>query len=171
MILTDVHLLESRVYRGIGNFTKTKAALTSARTTPSSIYCPPHLQAALDLQSGVLHAEDKNYSTAYSYSFKNMTAQDNPSALTALKYILLCKVMLNLPEDVTLLLLYLLISLKYVQLREFECVRAIAIAQRNRDLAEFEKDSRDYKDGQFFIIRSHLAALYDIPLQQNLLRG
>jgi len=117
MILTEVHLLESRVYRGIGNFTKAKvrlfspyleristrivckAALTSARTAANSIYCPPHLQAALDLQSGVLHAEDKDYSTAYSYffeTFENMTAQDDPSALTALKYMLLCKVMLNL---------------------------------------------------------------------------
>ncbi|KAK7694105.1 hypothetical protein QCA50_003681 [Cerrena zonata] len=32
MILTEVHLLESRVYRGIGNLAKAKAALTSART-------------------------------------------------------------------------------------------------------------------------------------------
>ena len=117
MILTEVHLLESRVYRGIGNLTKAKvryfslsrlhlqeppvhkAALTSARTAANSIYCPPHLQAALDLQSGVLHAEDKDYTTAYSYffeTFENMTAQDDPAALTALKYMLLCKVMLNL---------------------------------------------------------------------------
>lgn len=132
MILTEVHLLESRVYRGIGNFTKSKvrllltcrrvyspkgspskAALTSARTAANSIYCPPHLQAALDLQSGVLHAEDKDYSTAYSYfieTFENMTAQDDPAALTALKYMLLCKVMLNLvgsfTTDVQFLLIY-----------------------------------------------------------------
>ncbi|KAG6329908.1 hypothetical protein ID866_9179, partial [Astraeus odoratus] len=103
MILTEVHLLESRVYRGIGNLVKAKvgfsAALTSARTAANSIYCPPHLQAALDLQSGVLHAEDKDYTTAYSYfyeTFENMSSQDDPGALNALKYMLLCKVMLNL---------------------------------------------------------------------------
>jgi hypothetical protein len=70
MILTEVHLLESRVYRGIGNlskskvspsgairvfsscaltFAKCKGCPTSARTAANSIYCPPHLQAALEL--------------------------------------------------------------------------------------------------------------------------
>lgn len=116
MILTEVHLLESRVYRGIGNLPKAKvnqsyhcspprliiilqAALTSSRTAANSIYCPPHLQAQLDLQSGILHAEDKDYTTAYSYffeTFENLSSQDDPGALGALKYMLLCKVMLNL---------------------------------------------------------------------------
>ncbi|KAF9220128.1 PCI-domain-containing protein [Gyrodon lividus] len=174
MILTEVHLLESRVYRGIGNFTKAKAALTSARTAANSIYCPPHLQAALDLQSGILHAEDKDYNTAYSYffeTFESMNAQDDPGALNALKYMLLCKVMLNLPEDVTALLSVKLAT-KYAQLREIESMRAIAIAHQNRNLAEFEKVLRDYKDelSSDQTIRSHLAALYDTLLQQNLLR-
>ena len=124
MILTEVHLLESRVYRGIGNLAKAKvshfsahsidpdpliqfvqAALTSARTAGNSIYCPPHLQAQLDLQSGILHAEDKDYTTAYSYffeTFENLSAQDDPGALGALKYMLLCKVMLNLVSTLPL---------------------------------------------------------------------
>ncbi|KIM58597.1 hypothetical protein SCLCIDRAFT_1218561 [Scleroderma citrinum Foug A] len=174
MILTEVHLLESRVYRGIGNLAKAKAALTSARTAANAIYCPPHLQAALDLQSGVLHAEDKDYTTAYSYfyeTFENMSSQDDPSALTALKYMLLCKVMLNLPEDVTSLL-SIKLAVKYAQLREIECMRAIALAHQNRNLAEFEKVLRDYKDelSSDPTIRSHLAALYDTLLEQNLLR-
>ena len=73
--------------------------MTSARTAANSIYCPPQLQARLDLQSGILHAEDKDYTTAYSYffeTFENMSTQDDPDALGALKYMLLCKVMLNL---------------------------------------------------------------------------
>ncbi|KAH7924740.1 PCI-domain-containing protein [Leucogyrophana mollusca] len=174
MILTEVHLLESRVYRGIGNLAKAKAALTSARTAANSIYCPPHLQAALDLQSGVLHAEDKDYTTAYSYffeTFENMSSQDDPGALNALKYMLLCKMMLNLPEDVTSLL-SIKLAVKYAQLREIESMRAIALAHQNRNLAEFEKALRDYKDelSSDPTIRSHLAALYDTLLEQNLLR-
>ncbi|EIM89539.1 PCI-domain-containing protein [Stereum hirsutum FP-91666 SS1] len=174
MILTEVHLLESRVHRGTGNFPKAKAALTSSRTAANSIYCPPHLQAALDLQSGILHAEDKDYTTAYSYffeTFENMSAQDDPGALNALKYMLLCKVMLNLPEDVTSLL-SIKLALKYAQLRDVESMRAVARAHQNRDLADFEKALRDYREelSSDPTIRSHLAALYDTLLEQNLLR-
>ncbi|KAK2459497.1 hypothetical protein APHAL10511_008481 [Amanita phalloides] len=175
MILTEVHLLESRVYRGIGNLAKAKAALTSSRTAANSIYCPPALQAALELQSGVLHAEDKDYTTAYSYffeAFENSSSQgDEEGALMAFKYMLLCKVMLNLPEDVTSLLTIKL-ALKYANLREVESMRAIARAHQGRNLAEFEKVLRDYKDelSSDPTIRSHLAALYDTLLEQNLLR-
>ncbi|KAI0247932.1 hypothetical protein BJV78DRAFT_1241250 [Lactifluus subvellereus] len=147
MILAEVHLLESRVYRGIGNLAKAKSSLTSARTAAISIYCPPQLQAALDLQSGILHAEDKDYTMAYSYfyeTFENLSSQDGPSALGALKYILLCKVMLNLPEDVNALL-SIKLALKYVQLRDVECMRAVARAHHCSRVA-FEQTLCDYRE-------------------------
>ncbi|KAH7107706.1 proteasome regulatory particle subunit [Auriculariales sp. MPI-PUGE-AT-0066] len=174
LILTEVHLLESRIYRGLGNMPKAKAALTSARTAANAIYCPPHLQAALDLQSGILHAEDKDYKTAYSYffeTFENLSQQDDPKALNSLKYMLLCKIMLNLPEDVTSLL-SIKLALRYAQLKEVESMRAVARAHQNRNLAEFEKALRDYREelSSDPTIRSHLAALYDTLLEQNLLR-
>ena len=91
------------MYGGIGNFPKAKAALMSSRTAANSIYFPPVLQAALELQSGVLHAEDKEYTTAYSYFFyffevfeSSSSQGDEEGALVAFKYMLLCKVMLNL---------------------------------------------------------------------------
>ncbi|EJF66337.1 PCI-domain-containing protein [Dichomitus squalens] len=174
LVLTEVHLLESRVYRGIGNLAKAKAALTSSRTAANSIYCPPQLQARLDLQSGILHAEDKDYTTAYSYfyeTFENLSTQDDPSALGALKYMLLCKVMLNLPEDVTSLLSIKLAS-RYAQLRDVESMRAIARAHQKRNLADFEKALKDYQQelSSDTTIRTHLSALYDTLLEQNLLR-
>jgi 26S proteasome regulatory subunit N6 len=51
-------------------------------------------------------------------------------------------------------------------------MRAIARAHQDRNLADFEKALRDYKDelSSDPTIRSHLAALYDTLLEQNLLR-
>ena len=80
------------------------------------------------------------------------------------------------------------LAVKYSQLREVESMRAIARAHQERNLADFEKALRDYKEGKYVVsfcsttpdihlelssdptIRSHLAALYDTLLEQNLLR-
>ncbi|CAD6886825.1 unnamed protein product [Tilletia laevis] len=173
MILTEVHLLESRVNHAISNFPKAKAALTSARTSANAIYCPPTLQAQLDLQSGVLHAEDKDYTTGYSYFFETLegfAAQEDPRAPSALKYMLLCKIMLNLPDDISSIIQGKL-ALKYAG-RDVEAMKAVAKAHEDRSLEDFEKALRDYKDelSNDPIIRNHLAALYDTLLEQNLLR-
>ncbi|KAF8871779.1 hypothetical protein BD779DRAFT_1664507 [Infundibulicybe gibba] len=151
-LLTELKWLDDKMiltesYRGIGNFAKAKVSspfLMSSRTAANSIYCPPVLQASLDLQSGILHAEDKDYTTAYSYfleAFENMSTQGDDNAPGALQHMLLCKVILNLPEG-------------------------------DHNLTNFEKALRDYKDELLSdpTICSHLSVLYDTLLEQNLLR-
>ncbi|KAK4701528.1 hypothetical protein P7C70_g4702, partial [Phenoliferia sp. Uapishka_3] len=148
MILTEVHLLESIVSHALSNLPKAKAALTSARTAANSIYCPPLLQAQLDMQSGVLHAEDKDYKTAYSYFFEALegfSSQDDSKAGKALKYMLLCKIMLGLPEDVTAI-----VSGKLAQRYagpDVEAMKAVANAHSDRSLDDFEKLLQEHKKG------------------------
>ncbi|NWI46716.1 PSD11 ATPase, partial [Picathartes gymnocephalus] len=173
-LLVEVQLLESKTYHALSNLPKARAALTSARTTANAIYCPPKLQAALDMQSGIIHAaEEKDWKTAYSYfyeAFEGNDSIDNPKAITALKYMLLCKIMLNSPEDVQALVSGKL-ALRYAG-RQTEALKCVAQASKNRSLADFEKALTDYRvelrDDP--IINTHLAKLYDNLLEQNLIR-
>jgi len=173
-LLVEVQLLESKTYHAISNLSKARAALTSARTTANGIYCPPKLQAALDMQSGILHAADeKDFKTAFSYfyeAFEGYDSIDSPKAIISLKYMLLSKIMINAADDINNLITGKL-ALKYDG-RDIDSMKAIANASQKRSLAEFQKNLESYKvellDDSF--VRSHLDALYDNLLQQNLSR-
>lgn len=55
------------------------------------------------MQSGTLHAEEKDYKTAFSYfleAFEAFNALDDPKAVLALKYMLLTKIMTMEADDV-----------------------------------------------------------------------
>ena len=41
--------------------------------------------------------------------------------------------------------------MKYAQLREVESIRAVARAHQDRNLADFQKALRDYKDGPYIL--------------------
>merc|ERR1712071_165777 len=161
-LLVEVQLLESKTYHALGNLPKSRAALTSARTTANAIYCPPKLQAALDLQSGILHAADeRDFKTAYSYfyeAFEGYDSIDSPKAVTGLKYMLLSKIILNTP-DVVQSILSGKLALRYAG-REAEALKAIAQSAIKRSLAQFQKALVDFQ-----------VELVDDPmLEQNLCR-
>ncbi|XP_064401733.1 26S proteasome non-ATPase regulatory subunit 11-like [Halichondria panicea] len=172
-LLVEVQLLESRAYQKLGNITRSRASLTSAKTTANGIYCPPKLQASLDLQSGVLHGEEKDFKTGYSYfyeAFESLESIDSPQAVLALKYMLLCKIMLNTPEDVHSIITGKL-ALKYAG-PQIEAMQSIARASEHRSVAEFKKtikELREFITGDP-IVKAHLDSLYDTLLEQNLLR-
>ncbi|KAK0747618.1 hypothetical protein B0T21DRAFT_7751 [Apiosordaria backusii] len=174
LVLVEVQLLESRVYHALGNISKARAALTSARTSAASVYTPPLLQANLDMQSGMLHAEDKDFQTAFSYFIEALDGyhtQDEASrAQAALQYMLLCKIMLNLADDVNQLMTSKQAQ-KYAG-KSLEAMKAIARAHSNRSLEEYERALGTYKrelasDG---FVRNHLRRLYDAMLEQNLIK-
>ena len=172
LVLVEVQLLESRVYHALGNQPKAKAALTSARTSAASVYTPPLLQAGLDMQSGMLHAEDKDFNTAFSYfieALEGYHSQESSSlATSALQYMLLCKIMLNLSDDIASLLTSKQAQ-KYTG-KNLEAMKAVARAHANRSLEDYEKALGDYRYelGSDTFIRNHLRRLYDNLLEQNL---
>ncbi|XP_066997201.1 26S proteasome non-ATPase regulatory subunit 11 [Anabrus simplex] len=173
-LLVEVQLLESKTYHALGNLPKARAALTSARTTANAIYCPPKLQAALDLQSGILHAADeRDFKTAYSYfyeAFEGYDSVESPKALVALKYMLLSKIMLNTPDDVQQIISGKL-ALKYAG-KDIEAMKSVALASHKRSLADFQQTVKSFKKEleDDVIVRAHLGTLYDNMLEQNLCR-
>ncbi|KAL8768237.1 MAG: hypothetical protein Q9209_005467 [Squamulea sp. 1 TL-2023] len=174
LVLVEVQLLESRVYHALGNQPKARAALTSARTSAASVYTPPLLQAGLDMQSGMLHAEDKDFNTAFSYFIEALegyhSQEETQKATSALQYMLLCKIMLNLVDDVNNLMTSKQ-AMKYSG-KNLEAMKSVARAHSNRSLEEYERALSNYKEelGSDTFIRSHLLRLYNTMLEQNLIK-
>ncbi|KAM0859932.1 hypothetical protein ACQ4PT_046886 [Festuca glaucescens] len=141
-----------------------KASLTAARTAANAIYVPPAQQGTIDLQSGILHAEEKDYKTAYSYffeAFEGFNALEDPKAIFCLKYMLLCKIMVNHADDVAGIISSKA-GLKYVG-PDVDAMKAVADAYSKRSLKYFETALRDYKAQleEDPIVHRHLSSLYD----------
>ncbi|KAJ2546748.1 26S proteasome regulatory subunit rpn6 [Coemansia sp. RSA 1933] len=195
MQLVEVHLLESRTFMALKNLPKSRAALTSARTAANSIYTPPPLQAQLDLQSGILHSEEGDFKTAYSYFLETMegiSVYANPKGpkgdatgdivaaranfeqqqLEAFAYMVLCKIMTQQPDEIPSLFASGKTASKFRDHQVIVALQAVAKAQKQRSLADFEKALSVYRNElqSDETIRSHLAALYDTLLEQNLAR-
>ena len=96
-MLVDVHVLESRLYYALRNYSKAKAGLIAARTAAHSIYVAPLTQAEIDHQSGVISAQEHDFKVAYSYFYEAFEGYHNSGehadmAEVCLKYMLMAKV-------------------------------------------------------------------------------
>ncbi|CAL5218886.1 g624 [Coccomyxa viridis] len=173
LLLLDIHLLESRTHHALKNLPKAKAALTASRTAANAIYVPPSSQAEIDMQSGTLHAEEKDYKTAYSYffeAFEALSSLDDPKATLALKYMLLSKVMMKDADEVPGLVSSKA-GLKHAG-QDVDSMVAVAKAYKDRSLQGFQDALALHKEQLVDdpIVHAHLSELYDTLLEGNLAR-
>ena len=195
-LLVEIHLLESQLYFSIRNISKSKAALTASRTAANAIYVSPVQQAALDSQSGTIHTEETDYSTAHSYfleAFEQLDQMnDYTAALKALKYMMLCKILDGLkiildPKTsktvssgssssssdgmTTSNMLTGKQAVKYAG-KDLEAMQAIGKAVSNRNLKELHAVFESYPEqlATDLLIQHHIQILQEQLLESNLLR-
>jgi 26S proteasome regulatory subunit N6 len=102
-LIVESQLVESKVYHALENLPKAKASLTSVKTTANSIYVVPMLQAEIDMMSGLIAADEKDYNTSYSYFYETFEGYRSMNeielAAVAFKFMLFSKVMSKNPGD------------------------------------------------------------------------
>jgi 26S proteasome regulatory subunit N6 len=173
-LLVEALLLESRIHRALHNVPKAKAALTGARTNANAIYCPQRLQAELDVQNGILNADERDFKTAFSYFFEGfevLHTLNDRRAPTVLKYMLLCKIMGGHADEVAAV-----VAGKNTQAHAKHPgtagMQAIARAHHDRSLQAFTAAREEYRAELVDdpIVCVHFDELYSTLLEQNLAR-
>jgi len=175
ILLVEISIVESRIHLALKNNPKAKGSLTAARSAANAIYCPPSLQAEIDIQSGVLCSEEGDFKTAYSYFFEGFegfdTSKNWVKAKQCLKYMLMVKIMTNNSADVYNIINTKGSSDKYAGI-EIQAIKAIADAHKARSIHQFADVKKKYSEvlTKDWFISTHLNALEDNLLVQNLLR-
>lgn len=174
LLMVEIELIESKIHHALENFPKAKGALTSARSAANAVYCPPLLQAEIDLQSGLLCAVEKDFKTAFSYYYEAFegynTVNRKESAVSCLKYMLLTKIMADCPGDV-----YSIVNgkagIKYAG-PEVAAMKAVADAYKARSIQAFEEVNKKFTAelSEDPLVSTHLTELKNKLLEQNLIR-
>jgi len=101
------------------------------KTTANAIYVVPILQAEIDMMSGMIAVDEKDYNTAYSYfyeTFEGYRSMNDPTAGLAFKFMLFSKIM-NRQSDDALNLINSAVALKY-QGRDVDAMKEVALANK-----------------------------------------
>lgn len=179
--LIEVYLIESRTFRGLGDFNRAKASLTAARTNATAVYTPPLLQGQLDLESGIIFTEEKDYRTGSSYfseAFDSFSSIGDLRAIDALKYGLLCKILDGRPQECKASYANAALTLQNIKGgeavhgSEIEAMLEIAKAAEAKSLSQLYKVMSERPDDfkKDPVVASNIENLVDSLEEQHLLR-
>lgn len=129
-LLVELYLIEAKINHKIKNFAKAKASLTACRAASNQVYCQPLLIADIDMTSGIIYCQDKNFKSAYSYffeAFEAFVASEDSKAVTAFKYMILCKIMIGAKDEIGQLLANKN-GLKFASYSDIVAIKAISNA-------------------------------------------
>src|SRR5258708_1362018 len=129
------------------------------------------MQAEIDMMSGLIAADEKDYSTSYSYfyeTFEGHRSMNDSRAGMSFKFMLFSKIMNKQPDD-ALNLINSSVALKY-QTKDIEAMKEVALAYKQQNLLQFEKCKDIYKEELLDnpVIKRHFTYLYNNLLEENL---
>jgi 26S proteasome regulatory subunit N6 len=176
LLLVEILVVESKINISLKNIPKAKVSLTAAKANANAIHCPYLLQSEIDMLSGVINAQEKDFKTAFSYfneAFESLHQNhEKQRAVRALKYMLLAKVMSEQPKEVESIVNSKIVAMEYAGRDSTEALLAIARAQKTRSIEVFETTVNKYlvDISQDPVISHHVRELNERLIEQNLCR-
>ncbi|EGT56767.1 CBN-RPN-6.2 protein [Caenorhabditis brenneri] len=169
-LLIEVSVEESKSAFNLNNFQKAKTTLLTAKTSTNSAFASPQLQASVDLQSGVLYSsEDRDYKTSFSYFYEAFegfsSIGDKKNATVALKYMILCKIMLNEVDQLPAIMATKAVVPHLTDLK-IVAILSMADAFRKRSLKDFIKAMDEHKSE---LVEDKVVAVHSQNLERNML--
>jgi len=173
--LITLYVYESKAFYEIKNVSKSKSCLTSARVLAVSSYCPPNLQAQIDLLSGIYICDERNYSVASSYFIEALEGftldKMYVEGCLSLKYLILSKILAKKWDEISIILKNKN-TLRHLNDEMIKVLLKIGDICKNRDLKSYNdvllKHSEQIQTDPF--IFAHLQYLYDILLNNNIIK-
>ena len=176
LLLVEILVVESKINISLNNIPKAKVSLTAAKANANAIHCPYLLQSEIDMLSGIINAQEKDFKTAFSYfneAFESLHQNhEKPRAIRALKYMLLVKIMSEQPKDVESIVNSKIVAMEYAGKESTEALLAIARAQKTRSIEVFETTVQKYLSeiSQDPVLSHHVRELNERLVEQNLCR-
>ena len=130
------------------------------------------MQVEIDMLSGIIATEEKDYNTGYSYFYEAIQSyiklNDQANSLRSIVYMMLCKILSNHNDDI-FAILHSPYGLKY-QGRFTEAIKKVAEANKNQSLVDFDHYLKEYAElfNSDLLIRNKMNTLYNELLEENI---